>query len=356
MDYFRPHPPSHDSARKETFKFKRDKFSKNAKDETMYDGSKGYGYGGAKPKNVKDVTTKYVKPTPGYGRTKPFTKQSKSVPHNDPNQNIPPDQRKKQDDVAAPAQTEDSAPKAPKPLMEIEADKFKDIAVPPPVDETEARYQSAATGLTVVTVTNEGGHVFSVADRERLARMFPNLVILNTYGKGDSLVLGVDTLPSQLHDVLEKITKEHKQWIVNLEEVSSQDPFSYFAGWKLIPQADKLGMFSLIVNLKMRGKTKMQEMEDKRSLMKMIKEFNILKTMQGEGEVMIQVGHVLEYIAVSGALRAEFAIERQHTWPIRPMGHHVNEETQEGDNQYFWIKVNCHYILISTITNFSYQL
>ena len=54
--------------------------------------------------------------------------------------------------------------------------------------------------------------------------------------------------------------------------------------------------------------------------MSVIQWFNITRTIHGEGETMIQVSHVLEFIAYSDCIRRGFAIERRHTWQLKPTG------------------------------------
>ena len=210
-------------------------------------------------------------------------------------------------------------------------------------DDNNVKYISSATGLTVVLVSNESqGKPFTIHDRSQIAKMFPSIILMNPHGKGDSLLLGLDSEPDKVAMSIAKLGKEVKNWTFNLENVSSQDPFSFFTGWKIIPKVDKLGMYSLIVNLRIRGKTKMAELEEKRNLMTLIKDCNIMKTMHGDGETMIQVGHVLEFIAYSDSIRKVFSIERRHTWHLRPpQGNPSSEIVDETGNKYVWIKVNC---------------
>ena len=76
-------------------------------------------------------------------------------------------------------------------------------------------------------------------------------------------MLGLDCAPDQVTAAVAKLSKEASHWVISLEDVSGpgQDPFSFFRGWTIIPRVDKNGMYSLIVNLRMKGKTKMTEME-----------------------------------------------------------------------------------------------
>ena len=230
-----------------------------------------------------------------------------------------------------------------KPLMDLKTNVAHPAKeVPPLGDDNCSKFISPATGLTVVLVSNESqGKPFTIHDRGQVAKLFPSTILMNPHGKGDSLLLGLDADPSKVAKSIAKLEKETKNWTFSLENVSSQDPFSFFSGWKIIPKVDKLGMYSLIVNLRVRGKTKMAELEEKRNLMSLIRDYNILKTMHGDGETMIQVGHVLEYIAYSDSIRKNFSIERRHTWALRPTQGKPSENVDEVGNKYVWIKVNC---------------
>ena len=172
--------------------------------------------------------------------------------------------------------------------------------------------------------------------------MLPGVVLLNTVSE-EALLLGLDCTPDQVTAAVAKLSKEASHWVVTLEDVSGpgQDPFSFFRGWTIIPRVDKNGMYSLIVNLRMKGKTKMTEVEDRRRLLSVIQGFNITRTIHGEGETMIQVSHVLEFIAYSDCIRRGFAIERRHTWQLKPTGAGTLDPGAEEGVRYCWVTVNC---------------
>ena len=222
-----------------------------------------------------------------------------------------------------------------KPLMDLSSDKLH----LPPVDTSLIKYVSPTTGLTVLTiVSNLPGHLVSLADRAYFIRILPNVIIINSSGKGESVIVGMDAPPDLVISTVEKLEKDTKNWSFNLEDVSGQDPFCFFRGWNIIPCVDKLGMYSLIVNLRLKGKTRMAEMEERKSLLTLIKEFNISKSMHGEGETMLQMSHVLEFVTYSDCIRKQFALERRHTWQIKLLL--GSASVDGGAHKHFLIKVD----------------
>jgi len=255
----------------------------------------------------------------------------------DANHNVTPNSKQKNDvDSSTKAKSSKSIPKLEiKPLMDLNPEELKN-SFQQPVEDLE-KYVSAATGLTVVTASTVSGSQIKSSDRESLAKNLPDIVLINNSGKGESLELGLAAPPQK---VINDINNMNLDFTFNLEDVSSHDPFSFLSGWEVIPRADKLGMYSLIINLQIRNNSKNTEiMENKRKLVKLLEEFNISKTMHGDGEVMIQVGHILEFIAYSDFIRKEYAIERRHTWQLQPTGKKV--DPKDGVNRYFIVSVDC---------------
>jgi len=224
-----------------------------------------------------------------------------------------------------------------KPLMDLNPEELKNSFQSQAPGEDFDKYVSAATGLTILTATSVSGSQIKSSDRESLAKNLPDIVLINNYGKGESLHLGLAATPQK---VINDINNLHLDFTFNLEDVSCNDPFSFLSGWEVVPRADKLGMYSLIINLQLRNNSKNTEMiETKRKLVKLLNDFNISKTMHGDNEVMIQVGHILEFIAYSDFIRKEFAIERRHTWQLQPTGKKV--KSPDGANRYFMVSVDC---------------
>ena len=209
-------------------------------------------------------------------------------------------------------------------------------------DPLITKHVSRSTGLTVITVSSlSSGHQITAEDRVLMMKILPNVVVLNIAGRNDALLIGVDARPDQVMEMIPRLEQDHKNWSFCLEDVSHDDPFSYFSSWKIIPKVDKQGVYSLIVYLRVKGRSKGSEAEEKRNLVNMIKEFNLLKVIHGECETMIQVGHVLEFVAYSDCIRKMFTIERKHTWQVKPLTPaEVKTDDTAGLHRYFWIKVD----------------
>jgi len=234
----------------------------------------------------------------------------------------------------------------------------KDLKPPPPVDTKKesisshgfddskaiydwkdqlSKYTSPSTGLKVLSVSSSSpGYVFTAGDRARIVRNIPGVVIINTACKGDRLVLGVDIEDDKLLKLIPEIEKE--SWKVSFAETQEKDTFSYLKGWKVIPRVDKGGMFQLIVNLKGQGQVKRRN-----QLLELVKDFNISKVVHGEGETILLVGHVLEFVAYSDCIRKEFIMERRHAWHPRPVDTPRPYPSAPASDQerYFWVKVKC---------------
>jgi len=144
----------------------------------------------------------------------------------------------------------------------------------------------------------------------------------------------VDIEDEKLAKLIPEVEKE--SWKIAVVEIKEKDTFSYFKGWKVIPRVDKGGMFQLIVNLKGPGQVKRRN-----QLLELVKGFNISKVVHGEGETILLVGHVLEFVAYSDCIRKDFVMERRHAWEPRPADTPgpcppLSVSYQE---RYFWVKI-----------------
>ena len=195
---------------------------------------------------------------------------------------------------------------------------------------------SVTTGLTVVTVSSTLQSV-PIADRTKLAKHLPNLVLLNSHANG-GLQLGMDSDPSEVLNHLERIRKEFPDLVFYMEDVTDNDPFAYFEDWTIIPRVDKTGLYQLILHTKLaNSRNVMKELEN------LVSSFSVVKVVKGEGEMMIQVGHVLEFIAYSDRLRKEpgVSLERRHTWHLQSRGKVDRGKMGAGGiDRLFWVKVN----------------
>merc|ERR1719186_454948 len=200
-----------------------------------------------------------------------------------------------------------------------------------------------STGLKVLSVTSSvSGYVFTSNDRVKLVRTIPGLVIINTAGKGDSLVLGVDVEEDKLSSLLSQLEKDMNNWYISCVDTTKKDIFSYFEGWKLIPRVDKSGMFQLIVSLKTQGwRSREAEMEKRNQLLNLVKNFNIAKIVHGEGETILLVGHVLECVAYSDCIRDVFTMEKRHTWQPKPASNLRVDSPSSSQERHFWVKLKC---------------
>merc|ERR1719186_184888 len=200
-----------------------------------------------------------------------------------------------------------------------------------------------STGLKVLSVTSfVSGYVFTANDRVKLGRTIPGLVIINTAGKGDSLVLGGDVEDDKLSSLLLQLEKDLNNWNISCVDTRKKDTFSYFDGWKRIPRVDKSGMFQLIVNLKTQGwRSREAEIEKRNQLLDLVKNFNIVKIVHGEGETILLVGHVLECVAYSDCIRNVFTMEKRHTWQPKPASNHRADSPSASQERHFWVKVKC---------------
>ena len=195
---------------------------------------------------------------------------------------------------------------------------------------------SVTTGLTVVTVSSNLQSV-TVVDRTNLVKHLPSLVLLNSHANG-GLQLGLDCDPSEVFNHLERIGKEFPDLVFYMEDVTDNDPFAYFEDWTIIPRVDKTGLYQLILHSKhANSRNVMKDLEN------LVNSFSVVKVVKGEGEMMIQVGHVLEFIAYSDRLRREpgLSLERRHTWHLQSRGKVDRGVMRAGGiDRVFWVKVN----------------
>jgi len=199
-----------------------------------------------------------------------------------------------------------------------------------------SNYTSQATGLKVLSVTTSTpGYIFTASDRAGLVKNIPGVVIINTAGKGDCLILGVDIEDEKLLKLIPEL--ENASFRISLVETTERDTFSYFQDWKVIPRVDKCGMFQLIVSL--RGP--IGQVKRRNQLLELVKGLNISKVVHGEGETILLVGHVLEFVAYSDCIREVFSIERRHTWQPRPLDIMSPPLVSNAQERYLWVKVKC---------------
>ena len=180
--------------------------------------------------------------------------------------------------------------------------------------DPEAMAVSETTGLTVLTVARSSRSV-SLADRAEIASKFPHVVLINSYGTG-GLQLGLDQAPMEVSRQLASLKEEMPGLDFSLDDVSARDPFAYFEGWTVIPRVAKTGRYQLLIQLK-------PGLETKRSVEDLLSGFNVAaRVVAGEGEMLVQVSHVLELIAYSDCLgqQSGLSLERQQspTWQLRP--------------------------------------
>eukprot|EP00092_Neocalanus_flemingeri_P015933 GFUD01017250.1.p1 GENE.GFUD01017250.1~~GFUD01017250.1.p1 ORF type:complete len:1654 (+),score=467.45 GFUD01017250.1:121-5082(+) len=201
---------------------------------------------------------------------------------------------------------------------------------------------SRSTGLKILSVTSSiQGYVFTANDRAKLVRSIPGVVIINTAMKGDCLVLGVDIEEHLLSSVLTQM-EEQKSWTISCVDTTYRDTYSYLTGWNFIPRVDKSGLFQLIVSFKGQGwRSRDVEMKKRNQLLELVKDFNIVKIVHGEGETILLVGHVLECVAYSDCLRNLFSLERRHTWQPKPVSNSELSQTIPDQERHFWLKVKC---------------
>jgi len=201
---------------------------------------------------------------------------------------------------------------------------------------------SKSTGLKVFSLTSRtAGYVFTPVDRAIIVKTIHGVVIINTLHKGDVLILGVESEDDDIK-ILEVFSEHHPAWSVSPVNTVAKDPFSYFAGWGLIPRVDKSGMFQLIVDLKTPGRrSRDAETSLRNQLLELIKDCSIARVVHGPGETILLVTHVLECVAYSDMIRKKFNMEKRHTWQPRPDGQVHPPPHGPGQDRYFWVKVKC---------------
>ena len=212
------------------------------------------------------------------------------------------------------------------------------VTTAPDQDRSGEVCLSRATGLCVLSLTaTTPGQQFGPGERRRLAALLPDLVLLNTAGRGGVLLLGVDTEPYKLPELLATLRRECRDWLVTTEDTSSSvDHFSFFRGCSNIPRVDKSGMYQIIVNLKtVDGKGR--EPERRAVLMATIKNFNILQAVHGAGETILLVGHALELLAYCHAIQKQFTVAQRHSWKPRMLALPDPLSTRPAPRS-FWVR------------------
>ena len=211
-----------------------------------------------------------------------------------------------------------------------------------PGGEEGSKFISLTTGLTVVSVSRSSSAEQPVpdSDRAKILRYLPDVVLINS-AANNGLMLGIDLDPGDVKDQLVSLMKEMTGFVFSLAEVTESDPFTYFEGWPIIPRVDPTGLYQLIVNSKSLSRSKTME-EDLATLERLVQTFNIVNAvtpLKGEAKMIIQVNHVLEFIAYWDCLRKDFSLERRHTWSIKPRGSKEEVSKPAGD-RFFWVKAN----------------
>ena len=193
---------------------------------------------------------------------------------------------------------------------------------------------SLTTGLTVVVVHSSTDQPVSLTARASLVTYIPHLVLVNSYGTG-SLLLGVDTgqTHSDLDGQLVRASQELPGLVFTYLDVSVSDPFACLYGWPVIPRVDQTGLYQTIVRSKDAGP----------SLDSLLSGYNVEAGKQ-EGEVIVQVSHVLESIAFSDWLEKEpgVSVESCHTWRLQPRektGGSNKEAVSSDSDRAFWVRV-----------------
>ena len=203
--------------------------------------------------------------------------------------------------------------------------------------EEGGRFISSTTGLTVVSVSSTSAQQsLSDSDRAKIVRSLPEVVLINS-AVNNGLMLGIDQDPGEVRNQLVSLREEMTGFAFSLDDVAEKDPFAYFEGWPIIPRVDKTGLYQLIVNSKSLTKTKEEDLED---LARRVKTFNIAKTstcLTDEAKMVIQVNHVLEFIAYWDCLRKDFSLERRHTWSLKPRDR-LDPRIEPAGDRIFWVK------------------
>ena len=211
----------------------------------------------------------------------------------------------------------------------------------PEVGEEGGKFISLTTGLTVVSVSSSSSARESLpdSDRAKILKYLPDVVLINS-AANNGLMLGIDQHPREVKNQLVSLTEEMTGFVFSLDDVAEKDPFTYFEGWPIIPRVDETGLYQLIVNSKSLTKSKTME-ENLEDLERLVKTFNIAKTSAGvTGEAkIIQVNHVLEFIAYWDCLRKDFSLERRHTWSLKPR-EGLDQRSKPAGERIFWVKAN----------------
>lgn len=186
-----------------------------------------------------------------------------------------------------------------------------------------APWVSPATGLVCLAVASPG-HPISLATRRNLVRHFGSgLVILNTAGRGDKLELGLELEEGrELVEVLEVVGRELPGLSIRPMVTSARDPFSWVPRLASIPRVGGTGLYQVAVR---RPPPSDQESPRKAELA-VRKELaaitarldSVAKVVHGEGESLVQVGHMLQAVAFAATIGRSFPTKLQFVW--QPLG------------------------------------
>ena len=178
--------------------------------------------------------------------------------------------------------------------------------------------RSPSTGLLCLQASPTSASL-SLAIRQSLARTLgPALVIMNTAGRGDVLELGLQLEEEQkLEQVLEKAAWELPDITICSLLTSAKDPFAWVSRLPQIPRVGGSGLYQIAVS-------RIQD-EDDCSRRKPAKSRSTLedltsgldciaKLVHGEGESLVQVGHMLQALVYTAHLGQVFPTKLQHVW------------------------------------------
>ena len=147
-------------------------------------------------------------------------------------------------------------------------------------------------------------------------------------------MLGIAASPVEVGSQLDSLQEEMPRLTLTLKDVSDKDPFSYFEDWNIIPRVDETGHYLLII--------KTQTEVDRKTVEDLLSSFKVTKVAEGEGEMKVHVGHVLEFVSYSDRLRREpgVSLERRHTWQVQSRGKLERSSEEESDrDRVFWVRV-----------------
>ena len=206
-------------------------------------------------------------------------------------------------------------------------------------ESAAAPWISPATGLACLAVASPG-HAISLATRRNLVRHFgPGLVILNTAGRGDKLELGLELEEGRkLVEVLGVVERELPGLSIRPMVTSARDPFSWVPRLASIPRVGGTGLYQVAVR---RPPPSDQESPRKAELA-VRKELaavtarldSVAKVVHGEGESLVQVGHMLQAVAFAATIGRSFPTKLQFVWQPREAGGAAARAQGGGERHY----------------------